>query len=156
MGLATSDLPSGAVQDAQQLAAIAPIGMIYYNKRMFDEASIPYPDGSWTWDFKERPELREKDFIWVMHQLTKRNAEGKTVRWGYVSAWPSLAADTFALSQGARYADNVEDPTKLYFNDPRIIRAFQYVADLSLKDHVIPSNTELNSQLQSTASQLLW
>ena len=29
LGLATADLPSGAVQDAQQIAAIAPIGMIF-------------------------------------------------------------------------------------------------------------------------------
>jgi N-carbamoyl-L-amino-acid hydrolase len=32
-GLATSDLPSGAVHDAQQIAAIAPIGMIFVPSR---------------------------------------------------------------------------------------------------------------------------
>ena len=33
LGLATADLPSGAVQDAQQIAAIAPIGMIFVPSR---------------------------------------------------------------------------------------------------------------------------
>ncbi len=34
---------------------------IWYNKTMFDEAGIPYPDGSWTWD----------DFYEIAKQLTK-------------------------------------------------------------------------------------
>ncbi len=33
LGLATMDLPSAAVQDAQQIAAIAPIGMIFVPSR---------------------------------------------------------------------------------------------------------------------------
>jgi N-carbamoyl-L-amino-acid hydrolase len=33
LGLATTDLPSGAVQDAQQIAAIAPMGMIFVPSR---------------------------------------------------------------------------------------------------------------------------
>lgn len=49
---------------------IAPMGLIFYNKKLFRDAGIPYPDGTWTWDFKERPELKDKDFLWVMHRLT--------------------------------------------------------------------------------------
>lgn len=36
---------------------------IWYNKTMFDEAGIPYPDGSWTWD----------DFYDIAVKLTKED-----------------------------------------------------------------------------------
>ena len=28
---------------------IAPMGLVYYNKSLFDKAGVPYPDGSWSW-----------------------------------------------------------------------------------------------------------
>ena len=34
---------------------------VWYNKTLFDEAGIPYPDGSWTWD----------EFYEIAQQLTK-------------------------------------------------------------------------------------
>lgn len=40
---------------------------IWYNKDLFDEAGIPYPDGSWTWD--EYKEIAQK--------LTKGTGSGK-------------------------------------------------------------------------------
>ena len=30
---------------------IAPEGLVYYNKKLFDEAGVPYPDNSWRWDY---------------------------------------------------------------------------------------------------------
>ena len=50
---------------------IAPQGLVYYNKKLFREKGIPFPDGSWTWDFEVRPELREKDFLWVMRAIDR-------------------------------------------------------------------------------------
>jgi multiple sugar transport system permease protein len=133
---------------------VSPVGLIYYNKRAFDEAGIPYPDGTWTWDFQERPQLREKDFLWVLHKLTKVGADGKVERYGFTPAWPTALADTFAYSQGARYANNSESPTELYFNDPRVVRAHQLVADLSLKDHWLPGQSSLNNEMQASGMQL--
>src|SRR5579862_1939696 len=60
---------------------IAPIVPVFYNKKIFDEEGIPYPDGRWTWDFVERPELREHDFLWVVHKLSKVGANGRPIRW---------------------------------------------------------------------------
>ncbi len=40
---------------------------IWYNKDMFDEAGIPYPDGSWTWD----------DYKEIAAKLTKGEGAGK-------------------------------------------------------------------------------
>jgi len=126
---------------------IAPIGLIYINKKAFAEAGLSLPDGSWTWDFQPRPELREKCFTWVMQQLTQRAPDGKTTRYGFTPAWPGAFIDLLVYSQGARYADSVENPTKARFDDPRIIQAYAFFQDLSLKQKVIPSPSALSTEL---------
>ena len=133
---------------------IAPEGLVYYNKKAFDEAGIPYPDGSWTWDYKMRPELKEKDFIWVCDQLTKRDKAGKVYRWAIASGWPELLATTFMYSAGGRPADNFEHPTHVTTNDPKVIEAYQYAADFMNKMKYMPNSTETSAVLMATAQQL--
>jgi multiple sugar transport system permease protein len=133
---------------------IAPCAVVYYNKRLFREAQIPYPDGSWTWDFVERPQLREKDFLWTMHRLTRFGPGGQPVQWGYAAAWRELLRDMLYLQMGARAADDYQSPTKILYDDPRIIRATQFAADLALVNRWMPSDTEITNVLQSNARQL--
>lgn len=46
---------------------------VYYNRRLFDEARIPYPDTSWTWDDMQR----------AARVLTRdKNGDGKTDQHG--------------------------------------------------------------------------
>ncbi len=132
---------------------MAPIVPVFYNKKIFDEEGVPYPDGKWTWDFHERPELREHDFIWMMHRLTKRNPAGKVVRWGYAFGSSDLA-HMFYLELGARVADDYEDPKRVFYDDPRIIRSFQYVVDLTLNKGWMPSDTEIDSIEQTNRRKL--
>lgn len=133
---------------------IAPINLIYYNKRLFKEAGIPYPDGSWTWDYQPRPERKEKCFTWVMQQLTKRDAKGKVKQWGFCPGWMGAFVDTVVYSTGSKYADDPEHPTKLLYTDPNVIRAHQFVSDLANKFHFIPSPGEITSIMQSSGTQL--
>ncbi len=147
---------------------IAPCGVVYFNKRLFQEAGIPLPkntlnaDGTWnpkanwTWDFfGPRPELREKDFIWVMQQLTKKDPKtGRTTQWGYLPAWSGLLVDMFSYSVGGKYVDDYEEPKKVLLGDTRVVQAHQYTADLSFKYGFMPSSVELSSVLQTNARQL--
>lgn len=133
---------------------IAPEGLIYFNKRLFDEAHIPYPDGTWTWDFKVRPELKEKDFVWVCQQLTKKNKQGKFDQWGFSSGWPDLFARTLALSSGARYADDLEHPKKIRMGEKKMIDAYQFASDFMNKLKFMPNSTETSSDLQLSTQQL--
>lgn len=133
---------------------IAPMGLIYYNKKAFQDAGIPYPDGSWTWDFKERPELKDKDFVWVCDKLTKRDANGKPTRWAYASDWPELLAMTLMYSSGGRQANDDENPTKILNTDPKVIRAYQYASDFMNKLKYMPNSTETSGALQATTQQL--
>lgn len=133
---------------------IAPIGLIYYNKRLFREAGLKEPDGNWTWDYEPRPELGSQCFTYVMQQLTEKDERGRTQVWGFAPSWTGAWTDTVAFSSGARYVDNPEAFDKLNFTDPRITRAFDWVSELSSKKGWIPSQNELTSVVQSTAVDL--
>ncbi len=133
---------------------IAPMSMIYYNKRLFKEAGIPYPDGSWTWDFDVRPELKEKDFFWVMRQLTKIGEGNKIKQFGYAPAWPQLFTDCLMYSSGQRYVDDQKAPRRLNYNRPEVKKVFDFVVDLMNEKRWTPSALEVSSVLMSTTQQL--
>lgn len=133
---------------------IAPIGLIYYNKRLFREAGLAEPDGTWTWDFQPRPELGSKCFTYAMSRLTKRGEDGKVRQWGFAPSWTGAFTDTVAFSQGARYVNDPASFDRLTFTDPRVIRAFDFVASLAKDKKWMPSQTELSSVVQSTAVDL--
>ncbi len=134
---------------------ITSFGVIYYNKEIFDELGLPYPDGSWTWDFKIRPELKEKDFLWVLQQLTRYDENNKPTQWALAPWHYHFVADTMALSIGADFADDYKNPTKIFFNHPKIIKAYQFAADLSNKYGFIPSN-QIVSNIAQTTRRELW
>lgn len=134
---------------------IAPMGLVYYNKRLLKEAGVSEPDGSWTWSWQPRPELGDKDFLTVLKKLTKRNSSGKSTQWAF-AAWdnPPLAS-TFLYSSGNRFVK--VDPsnfTKTNYDDPNVIKVYDFVSRLINKDHLIPSKSELDSAAQTNAVDL--
>lgn len=48
------------------------IGLLYYNKKLFDADKMDYPTNDWTWD----------DFNAAAKKLTKLDADGKPLQWG--------------------------------------------------------------------------
>ncbi|WP_025225730.1 extracellular solute-binding protein [Fimbriimonas ginsengisoli] len=133
---------------------IAPSGLVYYNKEAFKEAGIPLPDGTWTWDFKERPELKEKDFLWVMHKLTKVGSDGKPTRYGYVSGWPGLFADTLMYSYGLQPANDNQHPTKVLYGSPEMKKVYTLLQDLTLEKKWSPSSVDVSNVLQQNTTSL--
>lgn len=133
---------------------IAPIGLIYYNKRMFREAGLDLPDGKWTWDFEPRPELGSRCFTNVISRLTQKGPDGRVRRWGFAPSWTGAFTDTVVFSQGARYVDDPASFDTLNFTDPRVARSFDFVADLANVRKWMPSQSELTSVVQSTAVDL--
>lgn len=133
---------------------IAPEGILYYNKKAFDEAGIPYPDGTWTWDFKERPELKDKDFLWVCRKLTKHGKTLQDSRWALTTSYPELIAQTFLFETGGYPVDNSEEPKKVLMDSPVAERAYQFAADLMNKQRYMPNSTETSGALMATATQL--
>jgi multiple sugar transport system substrate-binding protein len=111
----------------------APTGLIYYNKKIFKEAGVPYPDGKWRW-----PE----PFLTICKKLTKRDANGKVVRWAYSDAY-GINGDNFLFSNGGYYMDNEENPTKLAMATPQAMEAWRFRWAMSYTSHVAPTRSEL-------------
>jgi ABC-type glycerol-3-phosphate transport system substrate-binding protein len=100
----------------------APIGVIYYNKKAFDEAGVPYPNDDWTWD----------DFVADGKKVMKTDASGKVTRWGFVDDWPLF--DSWVYDAGGSFADNIKHPTKWTFaTDPNTLKGIQFRADMMNK-----------------------
>ncbi|MCE5300087.1 MAG: sugar ABC transporter substrate-binding protein [Spirochaetia bacterium] len=110
---------------------IAPICVVYYNKKMFDEAGVKYPKDDWTW----------ADMLKTAKKLTKKDANGMTTVFGFVDDWPIW--ETFVFSNGGSMVDNVERPTKCTLDKKAAIEAVQFRADLINKYHVSPSPSQM-------------
>ncbi|MBI2264920.1 MAG: ABC transporter substrate-binding protein [Armatimonadetes bacterium] len=94
---------------------------LYYNKRIFDEAGIPYPNGTWSWE-----QLRE-----TAKGLTDTR-DRRRLRYGL-----SLAEDLphwlpFALQNRARILN--PEGTACVLNSSQAVEALTFYGDLKLKD----------------------
>ncbi|MES1147144.1 MAG: extracellular solute-binding protein [bacterium] len=134
---------------------IAPMGLVYYNKRLFDEAKIPYPDGSWTWSWQPRPELGDKDFLTVLKKLVKHDQNGKTTQWAYACWDNNPVGNTFLYCSGSRLVKG--DPSKftqLNLDDPKVIQSYDFVSRMMNKDKLIASKSETDAASQTEAVDL--
>ena len=98
---------------------------LFYNKTMFDEAGLSYPDDSWTWD----------DFYDAAVKLTKEDGSQ------YGTAMnPSNEQDgwmNIIYSMGGKVL--TDDKKASGFDDPNTIKAMQFVQ--KLVDNVMPPAT---------------
>lgn len=114
---------------------IAPVGLLYYNKKVFDEAGVPYPTDKLQW-----PE----GFLALCQKLGKKDANGRIVRWAYADPY-GTSADVFLLSNGGYFMDSETHPTRLALDSPQAIEAFQFRWDMIYKWHVSPTLSEIQS-----------
>ena len=133
---------------------IAPEGIIYYNKKLFNQAGIPLPDGTWTWDFQERPWLKEKDFLWVMHHLTNVGSDGRVKTYGYLPSGTTLFADMVMYSSGAKPVNDYEHPTEILYDTPAMHKVYNFVEDLIKNKRWMPSQSDVSSLFQSSATDV--
>jgi multiple sugar transport system permease protein len=123
--------------------------IVFYNRKHFREAGIPEPDGTWSYDLRPRPELREKDFVWVMQQLS-RPGTAKERRWGFTTAWPQLFANSLLATRGLKLWDNDDNPTMLAITQPDMVDLMQFAADCVQKHRWIPAFGEINQGMGSS------
>lgn len=104
---------------------VAPFACVFYNKELFDEASLPYPTDDWTWD----------DLLALAQKLTKRDETGRITQYGFFGwAWQN-----FVYGNGGDLVDDVKLPTKSMLDDPKAIEGLQFYADLINKHQVMPT-----------------
>lgn len=102
---------------------------VYYNKALFDAASLAYPADDWTWD----------DFLAAAKALTiDQDGDGVTDQYG-VGIDPVLyRLAPFVWQAGGELVDNLDKPTRLMLDSPAARQAFQWFVDLQVKDKVAP------------------
>jgi multiple sugar transport system substrate-binding protein len=112
---------------------------IYYNKKLFDDAGVPYPtadwsDKSWTWDA----------FVDTAKKLTKNYDDPNTVVYGAATGdlWPKFDAVPMIWGKfpwtDAAMAKGFSDPIKL--TDETTIAAYQKFHDLAYVEKVAPDD----------------
>jgi multiple sugar transport system substrate-binding protein len=106
---------------------IAPIAVIFYNKKKFDAAGLPYPKDDWTYE----------QFAATAQKLTKKNGGGKTDQWGFVDDYPTWDAWVYAF--GGSLVDDPQNPTRCTLDSSQAIAGAQFRADLIYKYGCTPS-----------------
>ena len=128
-------------EDGDQLAIPKDIDTcaVWYNKTMFDEAGIAYPEAGWTWD----------DFREIAKQLTKADGSqyGTAIKPGsYQESWYSTI-----YAYGGEVIS--EDKTKSGFDDPKTIEGMQVIENIikdgSMPDYSVVSENETTELMEN-------
>ncbi|MCD6219128.1 sugar ABC transporter substrate-binding protein [Candidatus Calescamantes bacterium] len=103
------------------------VTVLYYNKKMFDEVGLSYPDENWTWE----------TFLDAAKRLTKQDASGRVIQFG-AADWINWHT---AIKQNGGKLWN-EDKSRCIINSPESLEAIKFSKDLQMKYHVIPTGSE--------------
>lgn len=100
------------------------IYMVFFNKKMFDEAGVEYPETGWTW----------QDFREIANRLTRGSGADKVYGAMIDVVGADLNWDLIARQKLGNFAYYNKDFTASTFDTPEMKESLQYFADLSLKD----------------------
>ncbi|MBK9715348.1 MAG: sugar ABC transporter substrate-binding protein [Kouleothrix sp.] len=107
--------------------------VVYYNKNLFDQAGVAYPQAGWSWD----------DFLKAAQALTKdTNGDGATDQYGVGTELEAIRLAPFVWQNGGEIVDDPAKPTRLALDTPAATEAFQWFVDLQVKHHVAPDATQ--------------
>lgn len=109
----------------------APFACVYYNKNIFDEAGVPYPTDNWD----------VYDLLDKAKKLTKFDAEGRVIRYGYY-AW---AWQNFVYAFGGRIVDDVKNPKKFTMDSENAVKGLNFYTDMIIKHKVHPTTTAMTN-----------
>lgn len=105
---------------------------VYYNKKLFDEANLPYPQDGWTWE----------EFVELAEKLTIRDGD-KFVQYGANLNLGKDWIEPFIVSNGGSYLSEDGSTSNGYLNSDETVEAFQKISDLYNVSKVAPNPAEL-------------
>ena len=92
--------------------------VLYYNKDIFDEAGLDYPDESWTWD----------DLLTAAEELTVVESSGRVSRYGL-----GMEGGKYQLWVGQNMGsilDDMANPTSCTLDAPEAVEAIEFFAGM--------------------------
>lgn len=105
--------------------------VIYYNKKLFDEAGIPYPNAEWTWN----------DYLNIARKLTRDlNNDGAPDQYGTVFSNYYAIWIPWVWSAGGDVLDPTGTTAYGYLNGARTQEALRFLIELRTKYHVAPES----------------
>jgi multiple sugar transport system substrate-binding protein len=108
---------------------------LFYNKNIFDQYHVDYPDGSWTHD----------DYRLAMRKLSHdRNQDGKIDLWGSMLdiSWDRI--QVHVNGWGGHFVDP-DDPTKSMLADEEALQAMQWIRDRMWKEQLMASSLDVQN-----------
>ncbi|MHB1415736.1 MAG: ABC transporter substrate-binding protein [Chloroflexota bacterium] len=90
---------------------------LYFNKDLFDQQNLPYPDGTWTYD----------DYLIAMRRLTSyRRLDGRPERWGsmFDVSWDRVQVHVNGF--GGRFVDPA-NPRHCLMGEPAALAAAEWL-----------------------------
>jgi len=111
--------------------------ILFYNKKLFDEAKVEYPNENWKWE----------DLAAAAKKLTKADGSQWGIElpdsWGDLT-WLRGALPIIYQNGGSVVSDDGKTTTG-HLNSPETVQAVQWYADLVLKDKVAPNKTDIDA-----------
>lgn len=108
---------------------------LYYNKDMFDEVHLAYPDSSWDHD----------DYLAAMRKLTvDSNGDGKIDRWGSMVdiAWERIQIH---INGWGGHLVDPSDPSKSWMARPEALQAMEWIRARMWDDQVMATKLDVKN-----------
>jgi multiple sugar transport system substrate-binding protein len=97
--------------------------VIFYNKRLFNQAGLPYPESDWTW-----ADLRTTSLALKEANVAEYSFAYEVNTWWMIWMWQN----------GIQVFDNNLSPTRTDLGEPGAAESVQFFADLTNVDQVTP------------------
>jgi multiple sugar transport system substrate-binding protein len=108
---------------------------LWYNKSLFDEARVPYPNRDWT----------QEDLVAAAKKLTRdTDGDGVPNDWGFFTDnnhWNRYPA--WIWQRGGEFVTS--DLSRVTFDDPNVIAGIRWLAGLGLKERIMPTGVVMGT-----------
>jgi ABC-type glycerol-3-phosphate transport system substrate-binding protein len=109
--------------------------VIFYNKDLFDQYDVPYPEVGWTWDDFVRTARALRDPEAGIYGFAHSPDTDGWFHWGYIH------------QHGGRVFDDVKNATRTTFDDPLSVEAMNWYAGLYHEHGVAPTLEQIHEDL---------
>ncbi len=118
--------------------------VVYYNKKLFNQAKVPFPKKGWTWN----------QMVAKAKKLTlDKDGDGKTDQYGLGVEASIIRLAPLVWSNGGEIVDSQKNPTSLTLSGPAAQGALREFLKLHTVYGVIPGDAELESEDDETRFQ---